>query len=421
MRAMLRLFLLMALLAPSLYAEHAFEGFGALAKGGAGGPVIQVTTLEDHDKEGSLRWAVSQSGPREVRFQVDGVIRLKKPLRIGNPFITIDGRDAKTAGITLRDYPVEIENTHDIVIRNLRVRLGDWAVLKRVDEKGWKRHQGSGGLDCINIDRSENVMIDHVSAFWSTDELISVTNSKNVTVQWCLLAEPISNPKAHPYGDNHAYCANNSASTLTYHHCLFAHYVMRGPQFEANDMDKENPYDANFEAVNNIMFGYTQAGSKYRTGFEKADRDRIESVSFNYHFIGNRYINQNAEAAEIEADDKFGIEKNIRVYWKDNVGSDGSTDPLTLAFTDAKGENSIAKNEAGMRQVSAKPLFQSPVPVTVESVEAAYESILASVGCSHVRDEHDARVIEDVKNRAKARIVKSQADVGGWETWKKKK
>lgn len=128
-------------------------------------------------------------------------------------------------------------------------------------------------------------MLDHLSMSWSTDEIVSVTNSENVTVQWSIMSEPIGNPRAHPYGDDHAFAANNSASTLTYHPNLFAHYRFRGPQFEANDMqDNPRAFDANFEAVNNVVYGYTSSGSRYRTGFER-DRDRTREVDFNYHFV----------------------------------------------------------------------------------------------------------------------------------------
>ena len=401
------------------------EGFGALAKGGKGGTVYDVTTLEDTDTPGSLRWAINQKGPRIIRFQVDGTIQLQQALTIRNPFITIDGQNStieNNRGITIRDYPINIQ-THDVIIRYLRIRLGDYAVMKRVVENNWDRHQSSRDLDCINIHRAQNVIIDHVSAFWCTDELISVTNSQNITIQWSILAEPLGHIKLHPYGNNHAYGANNSASTLSYHHNLFAHFVMRGPQFEANDMDKQNPFDAKFEAVNNIIYAYTKTGSRYRTGFEKPKRDKIDTVTFSYHLIGNVYINHNKTPSEIEAHDAFGSEKNIFAYIQDNIGPHrpNETDPqLSLVFTDIHGKNNLyaPENAPYLKQISQTPLFTSTVPITIQNPQEAYQSILQNVGNTIHRDQHDQRIIQNVKNTAPTRILNSQQQVGGWSTYK---
>ena len=400
------------------------EGFGALAKGGKGGTVYDVTTLEDTDIPGSLRWAINQEGPRIIRFKVDGTIQLQKALTIKHPFITIDGQNTSAEnnrGITIRDYPINIQ-THDVIIRYLRIRLGDYAVMKRVVENNWDRHQSSNDLDCINIHRSQNVIIDHVSAFWCTDEIISVTNSQNITIQWSILAEPLGHPKLHPYGNNHAYGANNSASTLSYHHNLFAHFVMRGPQFEANDMDKKNPFDAKFEAVNNIIYAYTKTGSRYRTGFEKPNRDKIETVGFYYHIIGNLYINQNPNPSEIEAHDAFGAEKNIFAYIQNNIGPHRTkdTDPqLSLVFTDTHGKDNLyaPQNTPYRNQISQTPLFTSTIPITIQNPQDAYQSILKDVGNTLHRDEHDMRIIQDVKDMAPTRILQSQHQVGGWPTY----
>ncbi|OYW69118.1 MAG: hypothetical protein B7Z21_01760, partial [Verrucomicrobiales bacterium 32-60-5] len=76
--------------------ELAFEGaagFGAFARGGKGGKIIEVTRLDDDLKnppEGSFRWAVLQKGPRIVKFRVAGTILLQDEVEISEPFITID-------------------------------------------------------------------------------------------------------------------------------------------------------------------------------------------------------------------------------------------------------------------------------------------------------------------------------------------
>src|SRR5580692_10863869 len=76
--------------------DDAAEGFGANARGGSGGQVLRVTRLDDDPKSpqpGSLRWAMLQQGPRIVHFAIAGNIRLKGPLTITEPCLTIDGFD----------------------------------------------------------------------------------------------------------------------------------------------------------------------------------------------------------------------------------------------------------------------------------------------------------------------------------------
>src|SRR6187431_3409784 len=70
------------------------EGAGAYTRGGRGGKVLAVTTLEDFDPKGkpipgSLRAAVKTKGPRTIVFRVGGTIELKADLDITEPFVTI--------------------------------------------------------------------------------------------------------------------------------------------------------------------------------------------------------------------------------------------------------------------------------------------------------------------------------------------
>ncbi len=398
------------------------QGFGAYAEGGRGGMVYTVTNLNDSG-DGSLRWAVERPGRRIVQFAVHGIIQLRSALNIRDPFITIDGRgalDPGESGITIRDYPINV-TTRDVVIRYIRVRLGDYAVLRRVAMSGLSRPANSNDLDCINIDRAENVIIDHVSASWSTDEIVSVTNSRNVTVQWSILSEPISNPRAHPYGDNHAFCANNSSATLTYHHNLFAHFVFRGPQFEANDASTwRAPNNPSFEAVNNVVYGYTSNGSRFRFGFERAS-DRNAGVQFYYHFVGNRYLNSSSGDSEINAAIDYGIERNITAYFADNIGPHrrAGEDQLALVFTDTNAQTRVRSNATALRQVSDRPLFVSTVPVTVQAADVAAATVLDTAGCNIGRDPIDTRIVSDVRAVRPAAVCTSQANVpGGWPTFR---
>lgn len=401
------------------------EGFGAKTVGGKTGKTYFVTSLKDDGSAGTLRWAVNQKGVRVVRFKVNGIIQLKKALTIKYPNITIDGSDVLKhggSGITIRDYPINVR-TNEVILKFIRIRLGDYAVKKRIRQNKWERHKGSGDLDCLNIHNSNNVLIDHVSMSWSCDEIVSVTNSTNITIQWSIMAEPLSNPLLHPYGDNHAYCSNNSASTITYHHCLFAHYIIRGPQFEANDILPEQLSSPKFEAINNVCYAFTKSGMRYKSAFDFPEKYKGKNVNVKYQFIANTFVNTTYPfKTEIECVDDYGFNRPIYVYFKDNMGyhnSKNTEDQLSLIYTDGKAHYPIKheKNSKYLEQISDTLLFHPETPVAVEKNDVAYKNVIKFAGCYLARDKHDQRIINDIRNKSIPRIITSQEEVGAWKSF----
>lgn len=392
------------------------EGFGAATRGGNGGRELRVTTLEDdvdRPPRGSLRWAVEQQGPRIVQFDVAGTIRLAGPLEVTQPHLTIDGSDAPGDGICLRDHSFVVRDCHDVVVRYVRFRRGDVTTLALNRKKKRERPTGSGDLDCVELRDAQSLLFDHCSLSWSNDELFGITRCKDVTIQWCLLAEPLSNPALHPYGDNHAYGINSSAATLSIHHCLFARYVMRGPQFEANDVRPTTDYDPKFEAVNNVVFDYERSGSRYTTGIEDRPKDAA-GRTFAMQFINNFYVNDEPRP-EILGTTKHGVIESLRVFVSGNLGPNRPSlddDEWQVLFAE---QTPMREADDDVRaQVANDRLFRAPIPVTEQPTAEAYDAVLRDAGCSQRRDAVDRRIVDDVRKRRFRDPVRSQDDVGGW-------
>ncbi len=390
------------LLAPWASAQSPALGFGSEVRGGAGGQSLVVTRLDDdvkNPREGSLRWALAQPGPRVVTFAVCGDIRLKDRLIVREPFLTLDGGTAPALGVCLRGGSLEITGTHDVIIKNIRVRLGDEAVLRRNKEQHLKRPKNSNGLDCINISKSRDVLIDHCSLSWSCDEIVSVVHSREVTVQWCILSEPLGRPSLHPYGEDHAYGFNASASTLSVHHCLISRYVMRGPQFEANDMRKSDDYTVRMEAVNNVLCGYTHSGSRFTTGVED-HKNEAKGKRFEFQFIHNIYLAANTKRPPIEPVTKHGTAQEVRVAMLGNIVSD---EPTLWPRSDVQ-----------LKNTASQALFTTSASLQPSDPLRALEAVLAVTGCSHQRDAVDVRILNDVHNMRLRAPITSQREVGGW-------
>jgi hypothetical protein len=357
------------------------EGFGARARGGRGGDVYHVTTLADSGA-GSLRQGItSASGPRTIVFDVGGTIQLRSTLVIDGDFLTIAGQTAPGDGITLRDYSVDLRGASHIVVRYLRLRRGDVRVRAAGDPRG------SAGLDTVSIDDSHDIIFDHVSASWSCDEIFGVVQNRGVTIQWSIVSEPLGDPPLHPYGDNHAFGLNTSANTLSFHHSLVANYVMRGPQFEANDATNGQGYDVWMEAVNNVLFDYKSSGSRYTTGIED-NAAAASRVDFRFHFLGNTYLRRARSNGppEIDAETRHGVSSQVRVHVAGNVGPsrpNDTGDEWAVVYAD---DAPIARASASIRrQMSSTPLFTTPVPVTPRRAADAYALVLATparAGCA---------------------------------------
>ncbi len=337
------------------------EGFGAYARGGRGGKVIYVENLNDSGP-GSLRAAVEDTVPRTVIFRVSGTIELESDLLISSPYITIAGQTAPGEGICLKNYLLKVKRTHDVVVRFLRVRPGI---------------AGGKPDDAINIDHSRDVIIDHCSASWSTDETLNTWHgSHDITVQWCLVSEPL-NFSLH--GRPHGYAASIGGMRASYHHNLFANAAGRNPSLSGG----LEGYGQVFDFSNNVVFNW-----QHRTCDGKP-----EMVNFtgNYYKAGPAtHEDRKRRLAQIEDASRYGY--TSQWYISGNL-MEGQPDILEDNWSNGV----VFDKGTSMEKNRSYTPFENGGYVVRDAAEI-YEEVLAHAGAVlPKRDGIDERIIREVR------------------------
>jgi len=235
------------------------DGVGRFSKGGRGGTTMFVTNLNDSGA-GSLRACVEASVPRTCVFRVSGYITVNTALRITNPFITIAGETAPGQGITLKNSTTNLEApmrviTHDVIIRHLRFRPGNPAHNAAGSDNG-------DGIATAQIGNTPvyNVIIDHSSFSWATDENIDISpatetngqpsQTEKVTVMNSLVYEGL---RPHSKGPNLRSCGVSLIKNL------IASNTIRNPndtcgQLNAGGVRNGGGVSGEVEIRNNVIY-----------------------------------------------------------------------------------------------------------------------------------------------------------------------
>jgi len=406
------------------------EGFGRLATGGRGGQVIYVTNLNDSGT-GSLRAAVEANGARIVVFKVSGIIPLTKDLKITKGNITIAGQSAPGDGICLKNYSVTVD-ADNVIIRFMRFRMGDEAL-----------HEG----DALGGRFHNNIIIDHCSMSWSTDECVSFYNNQNSTVQWCIISESLRN-SVHGKGA-HGYGGIWGGKNASFHHNLLAHHDSRnarlgeaaGSNFALTDLvDIRNNVVYNWghnsayggEAMNvNMINNYYKPGPATLANNGNTKVGRILSIDKNkvkgtevYDVWGTFYIDGNVVYGHANATYNnwtYGVYNQFHSSYTSYSGTckDSNGNTINCEYTVPVSE----ANKIGMKLNSPLDVQDN---VTTHSAIEAYNKVLAYGGASLVRDAIDMRVVTETENGtytytgsngSTLGIIDTQADVGGWPVY----
>ena len=412
------------------------EGHGRYVTGGRGGKVIHVTNLNDKGT-GSFRAAVTGNSKKIIVFDVAGVIPLASDLTIGSN-TTILGQTAPSPGITLRYYTVRPED--NCIIRFIRLRRGQEKDINDGADATWQRNK-------------TGIIFDHCSFSWSIDEVASFYDNNNFTMQWCTVAESLTNP-GHSKGA-HGYGGIWGGKLASFHHNFVGHLMNRGPRFNGarygwtgytsnKDYDTykwENPVQAeNVDFRNCVMYNaqgtcyggpgggqinivnnYFKAGPSHSlkiktlngikvsvsSGKERGSQDRITQVTVSssgnsdkkhpeYYEMTSRYFisgntTETTKGTVTKNQDWKGVvyDKGTYTYNGERYSADKKN-----FYGDAVAHQTID----GVSCVKIK--MDNPAPtgeVTTHSAAEAFSKVLAYGGASLYRDEIDARYMEEAK------------------------
>lgn len=362
------------------------EGWGMNAKGGRGGVVLEVNNLNDSGP-GSFREAVTNPNPRIVVFRVSGTIELKSILEIISPFLTIAGQTAPGDGICLKNFPLHIAQTHDIIIRCIRIRPGIASGLKGSE------------LDGIEIRESSHIIVDHCTVSWTNDEGVNNWHKSSfVTFQWCMITEPL-HKSVHEKGA-HGYGATIGGYKSSFHHNILSNAVARNASIGGNNqnptvmLDVRNCVISNWEHRScdgkplsiNLVNNYFKPGAATNNDVKRRIA-RIDNAE-NYGFTGLWYIEGNV----VEGYPKISADN-----WKGGVDfEEGTSEVRNRRYTP----------------------FEF-APVTTQTAVEAYESVLKYAGViAPKRDVQEERIVGQIQTNTfplgTNGIINAVEQAGGW-------
>lgn len=379
------------------------EGGGMYTSGGRGAMVYHVTTLEDNaTTPGSLRYVLGVPGAKTVVFDIAGVIHLKRQLDITEGALTIAGQTAPGDGICIAGAPVVIK-TSNVIIRFVRFRMGD--------------ENGIEG-DALSCDGGrKNIMIDHCSFSWSTDECVSCYGNTNFTLQYCFITESLRR-SVHVKG-NHGYGGIWGGTEASFHHNLIAHHDSRNPRFDHDYVDNKCHGPVDF--VNNVVYNW---GGNSAYGGESVSEPRKINMTGNYYQPGpasshkTRIVNPTTKCSYCS--DMGGVTPG-KFYVANNY-MDGSADVTADNWKGVEPDDATKTS-----QCKSDTRHKMQYEVTTQTAVIAYEKVLQKAGCSLKRDAVDTRIVDEVRNGtvtyskgsngSKNGLIDSQTDVGGWPTY----
>ena len=388
------------------------EGGGMYVTGGRGGKVYHVTKLADDGSEGTLRYGIEkESRPLVIVFDVAGVIPLAKALKIQNGNLTIAGQTAPGDGICLKNYNFRIA-VSNVILRFMRFRMGDEA---KTEDDALNLYTGDNNI--------QDVIIDHCSLSWSTDECGSFYGMTNFSLQWCILSESLRN-SIHEKG-KHGYGGIWGGANATYHHNLLAHHDSRNPRI---DHDYVSTLKGPVSLINNVIYNW---GDNSCYGGESKPGSDFKK----YNIVNNYYKPGPATASgKVRFLDPTTNCKNCDSAHPDQVVPghfymSGNTMDGNDGYTADNWSGKATTASAGLiATIKADTFFryEKESALSLHNAQDAFDKVVGFAGASLKRDAVDERVTRETKdgiftfngsNGSGKGFIDTQSDVGGWPSY----
>ena len=393
------------------------EGYGSTTPGGRGGRIIRVTNLNDSGA-GSLRAALDElpaypGEPRIIIFDVCGTINGKysSTLNIKYPFCTIAGQTAPGDGICLKGAEISV-GTHDVVIRGLRVRPGDEG------KPTGNNYDGPDGIKISNylgLGDIYNVIIDHCSVSWATDENGSVWENTNkngkifdVTFQWNVISEALHCAGIH-IENGTVQCHSmglligDRVQNVSVHHNLLAHNSSRNALIQSGTKT---------EFINNVIYNWKD-GSTSVSNSNGISLPSLADLIGNYYMTGPNYKHHT------------NPNPSMNSYWEINIGGTLNADSRIFIAgnigpnrsDNTKSEWSLVKGDSERFKSNVRVAANTSTPVVNESAGSAFKKVLKNAGATAPqRDATDARVVSTVKDLT-GMVPDRMSGIGGYPAY----
>jgi len=376
---------------PSDSAISGAWGWAAATPGGRGGQILRVTNLRVSGP-GSLREALEADGPRIIVFEVGGVIDLEKnPLSIKNPYVTVAGQTAPAPGITIIKGGIGIQ-THDVILQHLRVRPGEAGAAKK---SGWE-------VDAIGTSGGvHDVVIDHCSTSWATDENLSASGerfrgatveewrkgtSHRVTISHCIIAEGLDHSTHGKGAHSKGSLIHDNATDIAVIANLYASNGQRNPYFKGG---------ARGVVVNNLIDNPGSAAIHY--GLQIGEWGLHPWVAGQIAIVGNVLNHGPDTRAGLALFSTNGTP--CEVFLDDNLAFDRAGNPVRSTSGAYTAKDSPPTWPTGLQSIPASEVKQY---------------VLANAGARPWdRDAVDRRIIQQVRDGT-GRIPDSEQEVGGY-------
>ncbi len=383
------------------------EGFGKYATGGRGGKVTAVTNLNDSG-EGSFRNALEQfpGEPLTIIFKISGIIELQSKIQIKRSNLTIAGQTAPGDGICLKNQSLILNgasakgNHGNIIIRFIRSRPGG------TDKKG---------LYGYDMENCHDVIVDHCSFSWANEECAAMYDTKNTTVQWCIVSEGLYEA-GHQKG-HRSYGGVWGGQYASYHHNLIAHQNSRAVRFNGA---RAHDTIALIDYRNNVIYNWGNANACY--GGEVNIAGGVSQVN-----IVNNYYKPGPATAQIEL--KF-VHANYNAKEAKGTGQwylSGNIMEESKSLTKKNFKGLDLAEEGYPKKAEANNPFPITAAIPEQSAADAYAAVLKYSGAVlPKRDATDERVVNETKTDkasgkgvfGKPGIIDSPEAVGGWAEYK---